>query len=319
LFVYSFAPDEPDRKYEWKSGYYYYDYTDDDEYRNSYIYDFEATTNDRFAVNDEPNTSDFVDASSFTSNQYNSTNQINRMTWMFKYQGNEIDSGLDDDDGPNYMCSTTKITPLTTSETTIDDAIDDMQADGMTNIQQGLTWGWRTLSDNAPFTAGRENSNNQNMKYIILLTDGNNTYRTDGDSTPLLTAYGAWGYAYPDKNQNRWIDGLSSSDLAGTIYASTSFDTTPESSNDFESIMNAHTLQSCINAKADGISIFTIAFDVSDGSSVKALLDECAGSGIKNGEEVVADGDFYFDVDGNGLDDAMASIAAQIGDLRIVR
>jgi len=39
----------------------------------------------------------------------------------------------------------------------------------------------------------------------------------------------------------------------------------------------------------------------------------------KNGEEVVADGDFYFDVDGNGLDDAMASIAAQIGDLRIVR
>jgi len=190
-------------------------------------------------------------------------------------------------------------------------------ANGTTNIQQGLSWGWRTLSDNEPFTGGRANDDSKNMKYIILLTDGNNYYSSDGDSTPLETAYGAWGYA--STNQNRWLEGLTPTDLAGTIYENTVFDMTPESGSDFEKIMNAHTLQSCNNAKADGISIFTIAFDVSSGSSVKSLLDACAGSGIKNGELVVDGGEFYYDVNGNELDDAMAAIAAQIGDLRIVK
>ena len=60
-----------------------------------------------------------------------------------------------------------------------------MQANGITNLQQGLTWGWRTLSDNQPFTEGRPNDDEKNMKYIIFLSDGNNFYQKDYGSSPL--------------------------------------------------------------------------------------------------------------------------------------
>ena len=84
--------------------------------------------------------------------------------------------------------------------------------------------------------------------------------------------------------------------------------------------MNAHTLQACNNIKNDEVTIFTIAFDVADGSSVKELLEACAGSGKdENGVEVVDGGEFYFDVASGDLDEAMTAIASQIGDLRIVK
>lgn len=317
LFVPTFAPDTPDSQYTYKSGGWFHTSGDNDYYSNDYINDFYVKNGIRFGTNNAPNTSDFVN-STFDPDQKGSDDQINRQSWMFKYQSGKASGGLGSGKGPNKYCTIPAITELTTTESNVSDAIDAMQANGITNIQQGLTWGWRTLSDNEPFVGGRANGNGRNMKYIILLTDGNNYYPTDGYSnTPNLTGYGAWAYARAD--QNRWIEGLSSSDLSGTIYEYTTFDTTPESSSDSEAIMNAHTLQSCNNAKADGISIFTIAFDVSDGSSVKNLLDACAGSGIQSGIKIVKNGQFYYDVDGNNLDDAMAAIAAQIGDLRIIR
>ena len=317
LFVPTFAPDTPDRKYTYKDGQYFDTNGDNDNYSNSYINDFYVKNGIRFGTNSPPSTADFVN-SSFDPNQKGWINQINRQSWMFKYQSGKASGNLGSSKGPNKYCTIPAITELTDIESTVETAIDAMQANGITNIQQGLTWGWRTLSDNEPFTGGRENGNGRNMKYIILLTDGNNYYPTDGSSdTPNLTGYGAWAYARAD--QNRWIEGLSSSDLTGTIYENTFFDTTPETKSATETIMNAHTLQSCNNAKADGISVFTIAFDVADGSSVKELLNACAGSGTEEGIKIVKNGEFYYDVDGNNLDDAMSAIAAQIGDLRIIQ
>lgn len=316
LFVPTFAPDTPDNQYTYKPNQWFLENGDDDYYSNNYINDFYVKNGSRFGVDSPPNTSDFVGP--FDPDQKGPIDQINRQSWMFKYQSGMASSGLNSNKGPNKYCTIPAITELTMTETTVGAAIDAMQANGITNIQQGLTWGWRTLSDNEPFTGGRENGNGRNMKYIILLTDGNNYYPTDGYSdTPNLTGYGAWAYARAD--QNRWIEGLTSTDLSGTIYEYTFFDTTPESSNDSETIMNAHTLQSCNNAKADGISVFTIAFDVADGSSVKDLLNACAGSGLEEGILIVQNGEFYYDVDGNNLDDAMSAIAAQIGDLRIIK
>ncbi len=329
LFVHYFAPDEPDRRYAWKSGSSTYHYTDDDSYRNDYIYDWKIADGSRIWANVHEYAPEPVDP----YDQKDWDDQINRTNWMFKYQSGEIDvSDMDEWEGPNYGCTIDPITELTTVQNDIDDAINAMDSNGITNIQQGLTWGWRTLSDNEPFTTGREDDDNQNIKYIVLLTDGNNYYSTDGDSTPNQTSYGAWGYARTGEPynplfeeqglqvaQNRWIDGLDPSDLTDTIYSGTSFDLTPESSSDFELIMNAHTNQSCNNVKNDGISIFTIAFDVSDGSSVKYLLNECSGSGIKNGSEIIAGGTFYYDVDGGELEQAMENIANQIADMRIVQ
>ena len=149
--------------------------------------------------------------------RYDWDNQINRTNWMFKYQSGEIDvSDMDEWEGPNYGCTIDPLTELTTVQDDINDAINAMDANGVTNIQQGLTWGWRTLSDNEPFTGGREDDDTQNIKYIVLLTDGNNYYSSDGDSTPNQTAYGAWGYARTEApynpingdDHNRWLDGL---------------------------------------------------------------------------------------------------------------
>ena len=73
------------------------------------------------------------------------------------------------------MCTTD---PLTTLQQTnkVNNAIEAMDAGGFTNVQAGIVWGWRTLSHDEPFPQGRDYSALENDKYIIVLTDGNNTY-----------------------------------------------------------------------------------------------------------------------------------------------
>lgn len=328
LFVPYFAPDEPDRIYNYRNGWRYYD---DDRYRNSYLNDFIDADGTRLET-DDSNTDPAYGARG-------STRQIERTNWVFKYQavanGHAAPTGtFHNYFGPNYGCTTNPITALTPDRSKIESEIDDMTANGSTNIQQGLTWGWRTLSEGLPFDQGRSKDDNINLKFIILLTDGNNFYSTDGDSTPNQSAYGAWGYARDrnhflghavDENNsyhNRMSDGLTGPDLAGTIYAGTSFDLTPESNSDFELIMNAHTAQACENIKKDGISIYTIAYDLngtSQSNPTKRLMEACSGTGVKEGRDVISGVQFYHDADGADLQDTFDEIAASISAMRISR
>ena len=114
-------------------------------------------------------------------------------------------------------------------------------------------WGWRILSSAAPFTEGRDKSITDNKKIIVLMTDGVNTYYPKSKFTDSW--YAAWGYG--DKEH------------LGT--GSGSWD-----SDDWEEKMNARTEVACANAKTDGVIIYTVAFEVADGSSSKALLEDCA-------------------------------------------
>ena len=326
LFVYNFAPDAPDHIYLRNNG---YTYNDSRYYYNNYA-------SERVNYNGSPIYADT--GINGETNQYGSTRQINRTNWMFKYQSGFNTTALNEWNGPNYSCSTNPIEPLNNDSIFLKSKIDEMQANGSTNLQQGLTWGWRTLSPGEPFTEGRDKNDYQNMKFLIMLSDGNNFYSQDNGSGPNRTTYGAWGFARPDgylahpfskdsidpndpkwETHNRWAEGLDYTSLAGTIYQSASFDLTPESYGEFELIMNAHTNQACRNIKNDGISIFTIAFDVANGSSVKNLLDACSGSGLKDGDELLAGGKFYFDVNGEELETAMEDIANQIADMRIAQ
>ncbi|MEZ5791111.1 MAG: TadE/TadG family type IV pilus assembly protein [Nitratireductor sp.] len=236
--------------------------------------------------------------------------QNQRQNWIWRSQAAKIDNQIpsfNSSFGPNYSCTTNALTPLTTTQSTIENAVDAMQANGNTNIQEGVAWGWRTLSPQEPFTGGREYDDEENRKYMIVLTDGNNTYGTSSSYVNGST-YAPWGYEKHDRIEA----GLSSSDLAGTIYSGQNLNT-------YEKKMNAHTLQTCNNAKAAGVTVFTIAFDVSNGSSVKQMLDACAGSGIVDGKPLMTSGTFYFDVNGTGIQDAMTSIATQISDIRIMK
>ncbi|MDX2159466.1 MAG: pilus assembly protein [Hyphomicrobiaceae bacterium] len=69
---------------------------------------------------------------------------------------------------------------------------------------------------------------------------------------------------------------------------------------------NQHTATACANAKATGIGIYTIAFDVTD-ATVKAMLTSCAS----------APGRFFDASDSAQLDAAMQAIGQQLSSLRL--
>jgi Flp pilus assembly protein TadG len=322
LFVPTFAPNEPRNKYAWKtsSGGTTH-YNDTYTYSNNYLYDWKRKESDNITITQlRANEHDFSDYNKTAANYSFSygtgsyaeiqSNQNKRQDTMFPYQVKQwVSGGVSNytgySKGPNLGCTAIPMTQLTVSQSAAKAAVDSMIANGNTNIQAGVSWGWKTLSPNEPFTTGRDPDDETNRKYMIVLTDGNNTYNSS--STPNQTGYAMWGYG----KHGRIDQGLTASDLAGTPYVGDNLDT-------FEKKMNAHTVQTCNNAKNDGVTIFAIAFDVSDGSSVKEMLEACSGSGVVNGSVVQQNGVFYYDVDGATLQEAMASIAAQISEMRLM-
>lgn len=169
--------------------------------------------------------------------------------------------------GPNYMCDSRAITALTATESVIQDAIDDMVAVGATNIMEGVMWGWRVLSPDAPFTEGRSYSDDDNRKVMIIMSDGANTHY--GTSNQNLTRFSAFGFA---KNGRLRSPTNSSSRLADA--------------------MNEKTAVACSNAKAAGVIVYTVAFDISDRDTLD-LLEGCATNSaraftINNGNALLA-------------------------------
>jgi hypothetical protein len=185
--------------------------------------------------------------------------------------------------GPGMMCETTPITPLTNVRADVDRALVKMRAFGMTNIQEGLMWGWRALSPEQPFMQGEPRDNEVNRKIIVLMSDGANTHY--GINSPNKSMYSAYGYA-----SNGRLGPPTSSTY--TLVAR----------------MNERTREACENAKADDVLIYTIAFDLHN-STTRNLLRDCASSSAMaftpdDGEELIA---------------AFETIAAELSNLRIAR
>jgi hypothetical protein len=143
---------------------------------------------------------------------------------------------------PNRYCPT-ELQPLTTVKATVDDKIDDMSSAGNTHINYGLVWGWRVLSPTAPFTEGHDYDDEDYVKSIVLMTDGENVM-----SSSVYTAY-----SY-----------LSEGRLGTTSSTSDAIDE-----------LNDRTAETCDNIKAEGVIIYTITFQVSS-SSVRDLMRDCA-------------------------------------------
>ena len=191
--------------------------------------------------------------------------------------------------GPNFMCTTPAITPLTPTKATVTTAINNLVSIGATNILSGVAWGWRALSPGAPFTQGRSYATADNKKILIVMTDGDNTYYPN--SSFLKSWYASFGYAVNDHLQ---------------------IGTTSPSSVQLNAAENARTLAACTNVKAAGIHIYTIGFEINAGSVVDpvvslALLKSCA-----------SDVDSYFDAQNeSALTAAFTAIGDQISLLRI--
>jgi hypothetical protein len=152
--------------------------------------------------------------------------------------------------GPNFMCTTQAITPLTTTKSTVTTAINNQVASGYTNITAGVMWGWRVLSPGAPFTDGRAYSDNENQKILILMTDGANTYLSKNNF--LKSLYSAWGYI----KQNH-------------------LDTTSSDDDDVVEKMEGRMAEACKNVKAAKVKIYTVAFQITDETTL-GLLASCA-------------------------------------------
>jgi len=73
----------------------------------------------------------------------------------------------------NVSCAS-EIQPLTNNLDVLGSKIGSMSASGDTYIPAGLTWGWRLLSRNEPFSQGAS-ANDGTRKMLVLMTDGANT------------------------------------------------------------------------------------------------------------------------------------------------
>jgi len=182
--------------------------------------------------------------------------------------------------GPNADCTRTAIQPLTDEPTTVTSVINSMQAEGGTNIHQGTVWGYRVLSPGLPFDNG-DAFGTATSKVMIIMTDGENTaYNL---SSHCIAAQrdlngncynSAYGFPYNSRNSS------ATSSSAGNIERMGKLGT---SNADLVKEMNVRTNQTCENAKAAGITIYTIglATDQSQQSSqavVEKMLTDCAGA-----------------------------------------
>jgi len=112
-------------------------------------------------------------------------------------------------------CSTQGITDMTTDQTVIDAAIDQLTgipSDAYTNAVGGLTWAWQVLMPTPPFTNGFTvlPPNTTRKRAIILLTDGEQTGRSgDGYKTAFGDGTNAQGNGTNDFKLNHRLKLLS--------------------------------------------------------------------------------------------------------------
>ncbi|WP_297510529.1 TadE/TadG family type IV pilus assembly protein [uncultured Caulobacter sp.] len=194
--------------------------------------------------------------------------------------------------GPNAGCGLTNLLRLTNVRTaagaqTVNDKLDQMIANGNTNIAMGAMWGWHTLSPNAPFADGAAYGTPKTQKIMVLLTDGDNT--NDDYYVPNGSIYTGYGYMWQKRLKN-------SSNVALDENSSET---------DRRDAIDSRQAQVCANAKAAGVLIYSIGVGVSSHS--KGNLQACASRS-----------DMYYDVtDATQLSAVFNSIAGAIQNLRI--
>lgn len=74
-----------------------------------------------------------------------------------------------------YVANSLYVQPLTTNTDSIQTQLDDMTPYAWTNIALGMAFGWHMLSPNAPYTEGASYNDEETLKAIVLLTDGEQT------------------------------------------------------------------------------------------------------------------------------------------------
>jgi Flp pilus assembly protein TadG len=253
LFPLYFAPDEPTNannassKTGWGSGFV-----------NSYLADWKSSE-------------------SVSNSTKNNTSLIDRQRRHQKYMSVSI-SG----DGPAYNCGIAPLTPLTNVKQTVLDAIDDMIADGNTNIASGVGWGLRVLSSTEPFTEGVDYDDENWRKIMIVMTDGENVW---GDRNNMnKSMYG--GYGYISQSAPRL-------NIANVTNSRSVYDTRTAKACDV--------VKSATGDPDNPIVVYTITFGSLD-DTAKTLMENCATDSEK----------YYHAPDGATIQTVFQNIAEEI-------
>ncbi|MFM1817115.1 MAG: hypothetical protein RLZ98_3810 [Pseudomonadota bacterium] len=260
-FVPLFAPDEPDSNNDAGNTYY-----------NSYL------TDDGGACTPQPQTctGGYSRRGNCRGWTKDPLDPVTAQSRVCKYAGASVSGS-----GPNYACTTSPILPLTSTKIDIQSAIAAMGASGNTNIGEGVMWGVRVLSPGEPFSEGRAYDADRNQKFLVLMTDGQNTY--SALSNHNRSTFGAYGFAKEGR--------------LGTTYQNTAF----------RNQMNSKTQSACSAAKAAGIIVYTIAFRLENDPVTTTLLNGCATSGDRALKAS----------NGDGLIEAFRQIGREISALRV--
>jgi Flp pilus assembly protein TadG len=198
--------------------------------------------------------------------------------------------------GPNYLCNSQVLTRLSNDPDALKANIDKLNATGGTNLVEGLMWGWRTLSPNAPFSNGSDYDNRKVRKILIFMTDGVNQWLGGGDVSSLdhnKSYYTPFGYYANDRIK----EGITSS--TGARIA-----------------MDNKTLQACTNAKDAGITIYTVGFDTGSDidDSGRDLLKDCASYDASGSQKLT-----YIATNSDDIVQIFNDIAHQLGALRLAK
>lgn len=227
-------------------------------------------------------------------------------------------------EGPNAMCSTTPILPLTDVSTTaglntVRKAIADMRALGATDIPEGTAWGWRTLNSAAPFTQGRPAHERGTDKVLIVLTDGFNTYYTPdslgandlANNRSIYSNKGYTGVNYDGGNRTR-------------LYMNTTVNAGTHTNANFTRAMNQHLDRVCEDAKAAGTIVMTVALDLSpsvaDERDAINAMTRCASDSRfrRDPNDPSRAAKLFWNANGSNLSDKFREIADELSNLRIV-
>ncbi|WP_424362576.1 pilus assembly protein TadG-related protein [Methylocystis parvus] len=188
--------------------------------------------------------------------------------------------------GPNASCPQ-PITRLTNNQGTVVSAIESMNFwyNGGTVISEGLTWAWRTLSPQKPFADGAAYTDKKTKKVIVLMTDGVNGLAENGNEEGAhISDYSAYGY------------------MGGTRL---NWGANVQNYAQLQTFLDGRLKKACDNAKAKGISIYTVMFNHKGFLSAEQqahsskLLAYCASK----------PDNAYVATDSKALSDAFANIA----------
>jgi Flp pilus assembly protein TadG len=197
---------------------------------------------------DEPDYSGYYN--SYLNDRTKNSSHSYRQRYARKYRNASVSSSSR---GPQKGCNIQPIQALTNQKDPVLETINNMRADGYTHVAEGVGWGLRVLSPGEPFSEGVSYDNKEITKAMVLLTDGENTFDTNGLSGNINgSTYTAYGYLKEAR--------LGSSNYWTAITA-----------------QNNLLRDACNNVKSAGIVVYSFAYNVPS-STQRNLIKACASS-----------------------------------------